>query len=326
LTQNLKDKLNNFRKIKDNNNNNYNIINRKNTSISLDDIQIKKKIINKNEIKSKINSSINNDNNNNINKSNFKQNLNPSKSNPNLNPNLNLNPNPNPNPNLNRNFYHNPNDASLNKPFINKTSSKDNKIYKISLPHNINLQKKTYSNTNNPNTLNYNNPILNPSNTHNININKNINNNKNNINLNNNNNSSKEKLNSNIMQNQNNKSNFNKAQVIQRNMHFQNANIFNSKIRQRENQNKKFDDLFRIDDGFIDEDENSDDKRYVKYLSSINRRLSHGIKCDNKNDSDSNSVVEANFEQIEKEEMYTARIGEQEDYFEELREKKKKKK
>ena len=77
-------------------------------------------------------------------------------------------------------------------------------------------------------------------------------------------------------------------------------------------------------DNFIEDDEeDSVDRRHAKkYLSSINRRLSHGI---NEDDSDSNStVIEANFEEIEKEEMYTARVGEEEDYLEELREKNKK--
>ena len=180
----------------------------------------------------------------------------------------------------------------------NKTSN-DNKIYKTSLPQNVYQQKNiTNSNSNQ------------------------INNNKNNLNHNQNN-FSKQIFNSNCLQN--NKTNFNRAQVLQKNMHFQNGNIYNSKIRQnRENQNKKFDDLFRMNDDFIEEDDT--DNRYVKYLSSINRRLSHGIRYNNDDESDSNSVVEANFEQIEREEMYTAKIGEREDYYEELREKNMKKK
>ena len=112
----------------------------------------------------------------------------------------------------------------------------------------------------------------------------------------------------------------NRNNIHQRNMHNQKLNSFNNHVRSnRENQNKKFDDLFRDDDNFVVDDEYSDDRRYVKHLSLINRKLNHGRTY--LEDSGSDSCCEANWEQIEKEENYTARIGEAEDYIEEQREK-----
>lgn len=106
--------------------------------------------------------------------------------------------------------------------------------------------------------------------------------------------------------------------ITNRNSIFNNNTNKFKKKKYKDESDRKFAEIFGPADDFIEEgDEGSSTAEYRKYLDSINRKLSRGNNRNLIQDYSDESISEANFEQIEKEEKISSWYANKEDEEEE---------